>query len=608
MPIITLDGDDALFDSSKVENNSGVLSLKLQNNPGQDFTQEFTNDTGFTYDSNFTEFTGGQCQQKDQTPSNAQSWATYETTVNLTSGGGVLTGTPVGGASITGNRLDLAQNDLRYVDYDATANADSQQTGAIRFKLTPNYSGSPASSQIIFRIDKAAGDTDNNILIFHTSGGNLSIRILGSAGGGIVDAALGVWSPTALTTYELELNYDITSGATRLFVDGTQFGTTQTGTGTRDSNIGLIRIGSDTLGVSTSNFFMEDLIIFDAVQHTGNYTPGYTLPVAKYVTDIVTLPEMEYTGAGTLISFDTFTTTEGGSPRYTLQIGRSGNYLYWTGTMWTTSDNTYAQANDVTTFNANVASLPVNGEIYGQFRMYWDDSSTQSSCDELTASLTAQTYPTDDPLVTFQTTIRTDGYTSFAESSSKSGSDEIKYTLSKNGTQYYVPSNVWTVSDGSYSQMSDATDIDADAATFTTTATTSTIRARLHSETGATTPSLTSITVEYSFAGEAQDTLDTCVVYGYSTSPDGSINTDSITITLNQDAVKYKTNTVLQKTSVTVTPESTTGYWEAEIVENDNMDGTARYIFDFGDRSYSAKVPDEASKRFWDLEELQVVE
>jgi Neuraminidase (sialidase) len=77
---------------------------------------------------------------------------------------------------------------------------------------------------------------------------------------------------------------------------------------------------------------------------------------------------------------------------------------------------------------------------------------------------------------------------------------------------------------------------------------------------------------------------------------------------LNQDAVKYKTNTVLQKTSVTVTPESTTGYWEAEIVENDNMDGTARYIFDFGDRSYSAKVPDEASKRFWDLEELQVVE
>ena len=123
-------------DNNKIEIVGGAnAALKLIDNTSQTFNQPFDSDSGFTYDSNKTEFTGGKIQQKDAVLTNSTCWATYTTNVNLnySTNSGTLTGTAVGGASVVSNRLDLAQSDLRYVDYQGVNNVDSLiQTGCLK--------------------------------------------------------------------------------------------------------------------------------------------------------------------------------------------------------------------------------------------------------------------------------------------------------------------------------------------------------------------------------------------------------------------------------------------------------------------------------------------
>lgn len=592
------------YDTDKIEVTGGVAKLKLNDLPNQVFTEDFDNDTGFTYDSDKTEFSGGQVQQKNQQPSNSTFGASYTTDINGSFGSGTLTGSGVGSPVITGNRLDLTGNTLKYVDYDANLNADSQQTGCIRFKLTPNYSGAPTGVKGFIGISKQAGFNDNGIKIYQSST-LIFIQIANSAAGSIVSNAES-WSPVSGTTYEIELNYDLTAGATRLFIDGVQKGPTQTGTGTRSSDIGLLRIGSDISATQNSDFYIEDLIIFDTVQHTSNYTPGYTVPDDLYLSDNVTLPEMEYTGAGTLQAFPTFATTEGGTPKYTLQIGRSGNYLYWNGSAWVTSDGTYSQANDATTFNANSASLAIEGEIYGQFKIHFDTSSSQSSVDQLVATLTGQTYPDDDPTIEVNETLALDELLTFVETSTKSGSDEIKHILKKGSDYYYWSGSAWAVSDGTYSQSNTATEITTNIASFTTVNVVSQLKSFLHSNDGSTTPELDQIVITYDFGGDQQDELSYCEVYFYSRNDDGTVNTNDVMATLSSDVVRYKDNVLLDSTPITVTPRAD-GYVELVLIENVNMQGAVGENITYtitqnGVHIATISVPDQNGALLWDIE------
>ena len=155
----TIDYNNAsnfIYNSSLVEITTDA-HLILQPNAGQTFNQPFTSSVGFTFDAAKTEFVAGKLQQKDLKDAAWISWATYTNSIDLSCGpvGSVLTGTGVGGAAISGNRLDLAHNDVRYVTYDANLNADMQDVGAIKFKVTPNYSGSPDSNQYFVSISES---------------------------------------------------------------------------------------------------------------------------------------------------------------------------------------------------------------------------------------------------------------------------------------------------------------------------------------------------------------------------------------------------------------------------------------------------------------------
>ena len=518
-------------------------------------TADYT--SGYTvYDTNLT-FEG--VRQKDKRPYNSTCWSTYTTDINLNYGDGVLTGTAVGGATITGNKLDCTGGG-KYVEYSATSNAELAQVGCIKMKYTPNYNGSPGANRTLVSLSETAISTNNLFYLQHVSAGQVFLTIWSSAGALITSSNLGAWNPTSGTEYEFEVNINITTGASRVFINGVQQGATVVATGLRSNNINFLRIGANYNATETSNGYYSDVVIFNSPQHTSNYTPGYTLTEKRYVNNNVIMPEMEYTGTGTLVSFDNLTTTESNTPKYTLQIARSGNYLYWDGGAWSTSDGTYAQATDKATFIANEATLPVNGEIYGQFKIHFTDSSLQANVAELTASLTAQIYPTDNPTIEINSaiiaTVTTEPVTAwntFAGTLSALGSDTITFVLSDDdGVTYkYWDSAAWSVSDNTVAQSNSVTDVNTNIGTFPKTTDGMKIKILFHSDTGQTTPDIDVLTVNYDDYIYATDDPTITPVVTFSTEDITAftatvteVGSDTVTFTIEVDGVqKYFSGT-----------------------------------------------------------------
>jgi hypothetical protein len=492
------------FDANKIEFVGSVAQLKLVDDTGKTFNQPFTSSAGFTFDAAKTEFVAGKMQQKDQAPSNSTSWATYTTSINLSYGGGVLTGTATGGASITGNKLDLAQNDLRYVDYAGVGNADNQQLGAIKFKVTPNYTGSPASIMWFVNISETAS-TNNGIGILHDPSGNLFIEGHNNVGTQIFQKNLGPWAPTSGVEYEFECDYDFNTGATRLFIDGNQFGGTETSTLTRDANINQFRIGSDEVATYNSNFFIADIIVFDAVQHTANYTPGYTLPEARYIEDLITFPQFSYSGLGAIQQYTAFATTQAGLMRMNV------NGKYWNGAAWVTSDDSYAQMNSPADINTNIGTLTAIDTV--DIKTKTQDVNAQMDIDDLTVTYTGQVYPIDNPTILLNSAIQMDALEGYAETtSSKPANTDIKHVLTVNGTDKYWDGAAWSNSSG-FAQSNTAAEIETNKAALDLTVNHAVQNKIYLNSDGTDTPTITTITINYNFHADPS-APNKCLVYG----------------------------------------------------------------------------------------------
>jgi len=204
-------------------------------------------------------------------------YSNYNNEINGTWGEGVLTGTPHNNPIISDNKLNLVGGAIIYVDYDANLNADSQQVGAVRFKITPNYTGI-GNKHAMFSISKEHNSVINMISLVQWHNGQLKIYIFDSLGSEITSQLLPVWSPTTGQEYEFELNWDLDNGETRLFIDGNQLGNTIATTGTRSSDIGLLRVGATWHAINfPPDCEIDDFIVFDKVQHISDYNVSSVL-------------------------------------------------------------------------------------------------------------------------------------------------------------------------------------------------------------------------------------------------------------------------------------------------------------------------------------------
>jgi hypothetical protein len=219
------------------------------------------------------------------------------------------------------------------------------------------------------------------------------------------------------------------------------------------------------------------------------------------------------------------------------------------------------------------------------------------------STIPSTVYSTDNDHLCLCTTFRSDGINTFTASETKTGSDEIKYGISKDNIPYYWTGSAWAIGDGTYAQCTTLTDVSANISTLIAEGDFATIRIGVlfHSDDGSTTPEIESITVNFDYHGEAASELEYCTVYGYLFDAEGNPYTTAFRVYLDHDFVQYKTNVTLKRTFLSVTPDSTTGYWEAVLVENENMTPTTKYIFEFHDGYNKKTVPNQDTAEYYTL-------
>jgi hypothetical protein len=596
------------FDPTKLEIVGDKARLKLRNNAGIVFPQEFAASTGFTFDALKIEFSGGVMRQLDKRASGATFYAPFITD-NAAWGGGSLIASMYNGAAAVGGVLDLSGTmgaaTAKYCDYLALNNGDSALQGAIRFRIKSN--GNPSAGlKYIFAIGAGASLKNKILLTHNSSGGNIGLRVTDNNAADIIPTTniVSSWQFTVGTWYEFELNYDLVNGATRLFINGNQVGSTITTTSSARTNaIYYIRIGN-TFGVQNNcNNFYDYFMVFNSVQHTANYTPNIPVEDTVYLSDIITAPEMEYTGVGALLAATSFAASIAGSMRMTIQIARSGDYLYWDGSAWSVSNNTYSQSNTDAEILANIATLPVSGEKYLQFRYYTLAGNTQASIDSMSITATGQIFATDNPTIEPNSEFRHEDIETLALTYDDAGGGEIRLIFTKNGVQYYHNGTAWAVSDGTYAKSNTIADAIANVGTLTSTAVETKWIALLHSATGEENIELEEVDLTYNYSGETPDQIDIATVWGYMKDfTGGALEGRKVKCWLVPNVVTYKNTNI--RTTIKTSVTNADGYFEFNIAETSSMGAEAYYVFEISEKQYRVKVPSASTYNLSEMDKI----
>jgi hypothetical protein len=207
----------------------------------------------------------------------ANFFVSFNSGTTAETAGGTATGTTTGTLTHGQRKGLFGKTAETYVDYDGTSNVDFAQEGTIGFWTIANAN---SNNETFFAICKAAGDADNLITMWTDSTDHLFLTINDSGGTPIINAVdLGDMDSRVdgngfkIPQY-IELNYELTTGATRVFLNGDQFGSTIVSTGTRDTSIDLLRIGS-SFDAAANSWVEEtciwDFRVYDSVQNTADY-------------------------------------------------------------------------------------------------------------------------------------------------------------------------------------------------------------------------------------------------------------------------------------------------------------------------------------------------
>ncbi len=109
-------------------------------------------------------------------------------------------------------------------------------------------------------------------------------------------------------------------------------------------------------------------------------------------------------------------------------------------------------------------------------------------------------YSTADPFILTKKSIPLVGINSFVPSVTTPTGTAIKYTLQKDGQDYYYNSG-WIVSDGSYSQANTLAEVQANLSTFTEERIRIKVKIFLHSDDGTNTPEISNLALGFIYNG-----------------------------------------------------------------------------------------------------------
>lgn len=351
---------------------------------------DYTSPEGnFTFDSDFVEFTGSGVRLKDITPSDSTFFDNFDdaSEANWADNESNLARTLNNSAAITSGKLDLTGGTNKNATYSGAGLVDGGvQVGAVRFLYTPNYTGAPASNVTLFTLQESASVTNNRIQIQHISSGKINLAMVSSSGTTIYSAQTSAkfWNVVSGQTYEIEFNWNLDAGQSRLFIDGVQFDASAIATsGTRSNSSQFLRLGADS---SVSDHEIDNFIVFSTVQHTADYTPGAAISSTRYTT---TAQKVD-TNSGVLAdAYESLAETDTTTPsNTTIQHNPIFNDAakYWDGSSWLNSDNTFVQSNDVATNNTNASSLDISLGGTLKHRLWLESSDGKNTPEAVTVT------------------------------------------------------------------------------------------------------------------------------------------------------------------------------------------------------------------------------
>jgi len=556
------------YTTNQAQVTGGKGQLALTDLAAQTFNQPFTSDTGFTYDSAKAEFTAGVVRQTDQTPSNSIFGGNFASSIDLDwNKSQVVTATLRGTPTLSGGKIDCTGYAQKGVYW--AANTTALETH--KFMYTPNHNGAPSSQINIFGCYNGANNNDRFNLYQATSGA-LKFNLYTHTGTYILAGTFSTWSPTSGQEYELELNIDPSLGLVTLFIDGVLLGGLAPAPFTRGTNVSYYYVGSFNTSYDLANASFDKYIKFDNIQHTANYTPGYTVPSSIYASSKVELPQFSYSDIGSLQAFTAFAVTESNAPRYVV------NDLYWSGAAWVSSDGSWSQASSSSDVASNIGSLPASDTVYVD--IVFNDGNSQMSVDDITVTYTGQEYYTSGTIVTPELTA--EDLDNFDATETNTANTTIKYALYIDGVLYYWDGAAWSLSNGLDAQTNTKADFATNLRTAISTGSTIKFYILIQTSDKQETGEISTLSFSYDFSAIVNNPT-TCIIWGYYRDISGNgVNGATVTFKLKKSlSGEYKeaSGSIIEKQVTTTTRSNGNngGYFEMPLVRSSNYEGTGVY-------------------------------
>jgi len=344
---------------------------QYENSSSTTFTEDFADNTGFSYDPIKAEFGGGQLQQI-LADTSIIVYGKYNEDVSLDyPSEAVDESSPDFYPSISDSKLLFDRNEEN-IAYELNLAPDiPDEQGCIRFRYTHDSDGAKLNYFIVTLWDSVP----KQIVIVVNPDGTTNVEL----GGALAQTSIATGFSDD-TQYTLELNWDYTdTQVARFFVDGTQKGVNFDLSGVApgyeaDYHTVTMEVAGDAT-LSDRRCAVDNLLVFNEVQHTSNYVDdpaadSSLMPTHEYSG--VILPTMSYSVTGRHItSFDSITITESGNPTYIL------NGKWFNGSMWMDSDGTITKSSSATIVEREISSLPPSDTL--QIIVFFPESRTVQS-------------------------------------------------------------------------------------------------------------------------------------------------------------------------------------------------------------------------------------
>lgn len=593
---------DFTFNAADIEVAAGRAKLKTDFRPQGSYSEDFASAIGHSFDISKGEITGGQFRQLDVRPGNALVGATYTTSVNtswleLTA---VLNGLP----SIVSEKLSCIG--IQGVAYDDPVIGTAQTTGTVKFKYTPNYTGSPAGNVNLISLEKPGAGQDRIMLTHSGSGPSFRLTAFDASGATIYSTvSFGGYSTTTGVTDEIEFSWDTTTGTFRVFINGTLTATLTAGAYTRSALATILKVGATPLIYNTADGSFEDVVLFSDVQHTADYAPGYTLSETIYSEVSDSLPPATYPGSGNMKPVGPLSTTSAGSMRLIF------NDTYWNGLAWVPSDGSYAQASLAADINSNLDSFPDTSSATVVAKSVLPGSNTMNSISQIDFDSLGESYSKDSPGIVANSLVLADAYVGFSVSDVVvSGNDELRFVIELKATMagpsmyQYWDGIAWEDSDLSYAQSSTANEMNTNMSSLDISAGFYTrVVVLLYSDDGETTPEIGEHTLCYSFFATEPSPRE-CIVYGWLKEKYGAPLQG--TVKISNLAPFVHTGVLVPKSEVETNTDPSDGYWEISVYETETIGKTYKVDIDYVEPiaktvTQTITVPNQDDVNFADL-------